>query len=392
MDGLEKSVKKRVKSVRNCVTLNCDDKMQSCENNDAPETAALCSQTQKSVKNCVKSVKNCVKKFLCSDCDYTTSRREDYNRHILTRRHSQRIKSVKKRVDFNDEQSFHCSYCNYSTHNKAHFSKHNASKKHTKNVTMADVNHVEFHTEPLQATAVNNISVDRDIFIDLLKQTNDFKQFMLEQNHEMSSRFIEQTHEFKQLIIEQNNAIIELAKKDVATITNITNNKQRFNFNVFLNEKCKDAINMSEFIESITVDFNDLEYLGTQGYVSGITKLFLDKLNEMDIYKRPIHCTDLKREILHIKDNNEWTKDDEENTMMKGLIERIAHRNARLIYTWQEMNPQSQVADSKMYNLWMKIIKESINVGPQSVKNTKDVLSNIAKAVYIERGRSVIVL
>jgi hypothetical protein len=171
-------------------------------------------------------------------------------------------------------------------------------------------------------------------------------------------------------------------------ITNITNNKQRFNFNVFLNEKCKDAINMSEFIESITVDFNDLEYLGTQGYVSGITKLFLDGLNKLDVCKRPIHCTDLKREVLHIKDNNEWTKDDDKKTKMTSLIERIAHRNARLIYTWQEMNPQSQVADSKMYNLWMKIIKESINVGPQSVKNTKDVLSNIAKAVYLDRGKN----
>jgi hypothetical protein len=216
----------------------------------------------------------------------------------------------------------------------------------------------------------STIVVNKNTFIELLKQNNEFKDFILEQNKEFNNRFLE-----------QNNKIIELSQKE-NIVYNTTNH---FNLNFFLYEKCKDAINIKEFIESIKLDFEDLEYVGCHGYVDGITKIFIDELKQLDLYKRPIHCTDLKREIIHIKEDNEWIKDNENHSNIKKVVEYIADKNWKMLALWQKEYPESAILDSRMYNMWLNIAKHSINPMDKYDKNNMEIVRNIVKNVYVNK-------
>ena len=149
--------------------------------------------------------------------------------------------------------------------------------------------------------------------VGILKQNQEFKELMVEQSKQMK--------EIQQKLQNQQNENQNLQKqlieavKDGKTINNtINNNNQRFNLNFFLNTTCKDAMNMSEFIENIEVEFKDIENIGKDGYVSGMTNMILSRIRDLDVTKRPLHCTDLKRETMYIKDNDEWSKDTPENS------------------------------------------------------------------------------
>jgi hypothetical protein len=199
---------------------------------------------------------------------------------------------------------------------------------------------------------------------------------------------IKQNNEFKTLLVEQNSKIMELAKEKSMTVNNnnTINNNQKFNMNFFLNEQCKDALDIMDFVNSLQLNLADLEHTGNVGYVKGVSDIFLRGLRELDVYKRPIHCSDLKREVMYVKDNNVWEKD-EDKKKMKKAVHYIAGRNFKQIHEWMDQNPDSRDIKTKKHNQYMTIVRKctgGFDAEEDDVLFNK-VIANVAKEVVIEK-------
>jgi hypothetical protein len=182
--------------------------------------------------------------------------------------------------------------------------------------------------------------------------------------------------------------MVEICKH--TNITNITqlnsnNNNKTFNLQFFLNEQCKDAMNMSDFANSFELQLSDLESVGELGYVEGITKIFVDKLNSMDIYKRPVHCSDAKREILYVKDGNKWEREERNNPKIRYAIKTISFRNMKLANLWSDTYPESKDGDSHMNDTYMRLIKESTGGNGEISVSEDKIIRRIAKEMVINK-------
>jgi hypothetical protein len=174
--------------------------------------------------------------------------------------------------------------------------------------------------------------------------------------------------------------------KNVTNNNNNTTNNNKFNLNFFLNEQCKNAMNISEFINNIVLSVEDLKTTGKLGYIDGISKIFADKLRELDTYERPMHCTDLKRETLYIKNNNEWSKDTEDKRKIKTAIECVANKNLNNLGAWKEENPNHVVMDSKEDKEFVEIMTNSLGgMGSDREKNKQKIIKNVLKEITVEK-------
>ena len=169
------------------------------------------------------------------------------------------------------------------------------------------------------------------------------------------------------------------------TNSNINSNNKTFNLNVFLNEQCKDAINISDFVNSLVVNVDDLEETAQLGYTEGISKIFLDGLLNMNTHSRPIHCSDSKREILYIKDQDKWEKDNETNDKITKAIKSVAHKNMKVIPEWVKQHPDYNDANSKTNDKYLKIVMNSMSgsTEEEQKRNVNKIISNIAKETII---------
>jgi hypothetical protein len=188
------------------------------------------------------------------------------------------------------------------------------------------------------------------------------------------------------MLLEQNKKIMELSKCQSHSVVNNNNNTQ-FNLNFFLHEKCKNAINLVDFVDNLKITFDDLENVGNEGYVNGITQIFMKGLKELDLYTRPVHCTDIKRETLYIREQNEWIKDDPDLVKIKGAIKKIAFKNMQQISAWNALHPDMQILDSDDFKISFNIMQESLGgpLGTDIEKNNEKIAKNIAKTVYIDK-------
>jgi signal recognition particle subunit SEC65 len=154
-----------------------------------------------------------------------------------------------------------------------------------------------------------------------------------------------------------------------------------------LNETCKDALNISEFVDSIKVQLTDLETVGQDGYVEGVSKILIKNLNELDTCKRPIHCSDVKREVLYIKDNDKWSKEGNERQVIKKAIKDVSNKNIRQITEWANLNPDCRHSDSRKNDQYLKIVMNSMSGGSneEQTTNIEKIITNITKSVIIEK-------
>jgi hypothetical protein len=175
--------------------------------------------------------------------------------------------------------------------------------------------------------------------------------------------------------------MLELAKK-VGNNNNNTNCNNRFNINMFLNEKCKDAMNMIEFVDSIKLTLEDLEKTGELGYVKGLTNIIVNGLNELDVYKRPIHCSDLKRETLYVKENDTWQKENAEKKRVKDMVRFISRKNAKQVGPWTEINPGYNVSYNKKSDKYLKIVSQANSGEPEEINK---IITNISNHITIDK-------
>ena len=311
-----------------------------------------------------KSEKIC-KKYSCEICNYITSDKRDFNKHNITAKHILLTRSEKSEEI--KSGAYICSKCG-----KEYKSKQGLWS-HTK------ICNIKLPCES------NELIINSDDDILSNEPIKNYIMKLLEQNNELKNMFIQQTTELHE-------KMDSLAEQPLQQITNniqnnkITNNTQ-FNLNVFLQQTCKDAINMSDFIDSLEINTKSLERTGTHGYVHGISKIFMDGIRKLKVHERPIHCTDLKREVLYIKDNDTWTKDTEDNKQFKKALDTVVHRNMIQIVKWEEENPETSNPESKNYDFYFELARQSMGGGDHDVtaRNNDKILKAIAQEVHIDK-------
>jgi hypothetical protein len=296
-------------------------------------------------------------KFKCEYCNFNCCKLSDWNRHILRPKHKNNEKwyflpiNDKPKTQKTPENKFICN-CGKIYQHQSGLSRHKKKCKDDDNQNM--------------------------LYIDANTQLTP----------ELVLKLIEQNKELQQTLIDQNKTIIELAQKAGSYNTTNTNcGNKTFNLQVFLNETCKDAINMTDFVNQIQVSLSELEDTGKLGYAEGISKVFIKNLNEIDYTERPIHCSDSKRETIYIKDHNQWIKDDENKTSLTKAIKQVANKNMKQITEWQKAHPNFNDPESKDNDKYMNIILNSMSgsTKEESEKNYEKIAKNIAKEVVINK-------
>jgi hypothetical protein len=290
--------------------------------------------------------------FSCEKCDFVCSKKSEYNRHLLTRKHKTLTKT--ESVNFNAEILW-CHYCHKQYTSRVGLWKHEKKckeKHHVElNVTEIDVSHITSEKE------MNN-AITKDMFMELI---ND--------NKEMIKIIKDQQEQIKSMIPKMGN-----------TINNTTNNNN-FNLNFFLNEQCKDAINIQDFIQSLKITLEDLYFTKKHGIAEGLSNLMINGLKELDVYKRPIHCTDLKRDIVYIKDDDKWEKDDNKK-IIKKTIESVAIKQRNKISEWVELNP-NWIDTEKTQMEYLTLVNKICEPIEYDDKLERKVMKNISKEVNI---------
>ena len=290
------------------------------------------------------------KKFECKNCDFICSKISDFNRHQLTRKHKKGVNGDALVTNGVAEKDIYiCQNCS-----KKYLSR-NGLWVHSKKCSYTNKN-ININTNTNFNT---NTSNSKD---DLMTLTNLVLE-VVKQNQELT------------------NQIVELSKNNSVINNNCTTNK--FNLNVFLNEHCKDALNMTEFVNSLQLSLSDLENIGSKGFIHGISNIFVNGLKELDIYKRPLHCSDVKREVLYIKDEDRWEKENEESQKLKNAIIQVSNKNIKQIPMWVKQNPNCKDAYSKKNDEYLRLISNSMC--GSSCDDIKYIIKNIAKEVIIDK-------
>jgi hypothetical protein len=302
-----------------------------------------------------KSQKN-AKCFECVFCDYISCNIFDYNKHIKTVKHlrNKTQPKIAKNLQKSQDPIYVCDNCNKPYNDKSGLWRHKKKcicdgEKNEENKIIVSENQVDF----------------KELF-----------KLQLNENKEL-----------KEMIIEQNKFVIEMCKeKSIGNNNNINSNNKTFNLQFFLNETCKDAMNMSEFIDSMKLQLSDLESVGKLGFVEGISNIIIKNLQALDIEKRPVHCSDSKRETMYIKDKDKWEKEDDELNRMKKIVRSVRDKNISLVNSWRDLYPECLLSNSNKTDQFNKICMESFG-GDGGTKQQREekIISKIAKSVVIDK-------
>jgi len=360
-----------------------------------------------------KKQQNSLALFECKKCNYITSKKYDYNKHILTLKHKN---SDNGEVNENKSRQIyrHCEVCSITTYKQCDYNKHILTSKHKRNEQNYnnkdyDKNKCEkcdkiyssisnlwkhkkkcgvMNNEPreLQNT-LNNTTITPDLFMEVLKQSKELQNVLIEQNKELQNKLLEKDN----ILIEQNNKIIELASKPTNINSHNTNNNQ-FNLQFFLNETCKDAMNIVDFVNSLKLTTHDLETTGRLGFIEGISRIFIKELKKLETEKLPIHCTDFKRETVYIKDNDIWEKENEEKQKLKWAIDKIAQLNLNQVQNWQIEYPGCKENNTKENEHFFKLAAVALGGrGKDEEDKYRDkIMRNVLKEVVLDKQSKVL--
>ena len=293
--------------------------------------------------------------FFCEYCDFKCSKQSNFIKHTTTSKHIKRYNMIQKdtnaiQKDTNAIQKDTLTSKKYKCYCGKIFCYHSGLWRHKKKCVENEYIEIE------KMVSANNEPTDKDLMMLLIKENSEMKKIMME--------------------------II----KNGTHHTNNSHNKT-FNLQFFLNEQCKDAINITDFVNSIQLQLEDLEETGRLGYVDGISRVVIKNLDDMNTHKRPIHCSDSKREILYIKDNNQWIKENENKDTMIKIIKQVANKNIKNIPEWVKAHPDCLKSESKQNDKYLKIVSNSMSglTKEEQQNNINKIISKVAKKVIIDK-------
>lgn len=289
-------------------------------------------------------------KYCCIICQYYTDKKSNYDKHLGTLRHGKSTESTK--VAESSCKKYICLQCNTSFKERSGLWRHK-QKCHLKDNNDESEIEGECECEELDIST-------KQLVLMLFKQNNELQQSLIEMSKQTTS--------------------------NINTIGNNNNNKT-FNLQFFLNETCKNAMNIKDFVDHVQLDLADLENVGKSGYIEGISNIIIKNLNALEFDKRPIHCADQKREVIYIKDEDKWEKEEDSKPKMKKLIRQIAHKNICMFKQFREKYPDCDNFESKKNDLFNKIVYESMGgKGDDDTVKYNKIIHKISKQIGIDKG------
>ena len=324
--------------------------------------------------------------FSCEKCLYITNIKKDFNKHLMTSKH----KSVTT-----EPPTFSCEKCRYVTNHKNDYDRHLLTAKHT-SVTEKPISpkflpiesfHVckKCNTNFTNRTSlwrhkktciynpddgqpnVSDIKTLTTLVLDVVKSNTDLQK----QNQELQKQ------------------MIDMCKNGASTINNTINSHNKtFNLNFFLNEQCKDAMNIMDFVDSLQLQMSDLENVGRLGFINGISDIIIKNLKALDIHKRPVHCTDLKREVMYVKDDNQWNKETEDNIKIRRAIKCIAQKNTKNLVLFKQKHSDCLQGDSRSSDQYNKLVREAFGGGSDKDDTASEnkIISRLSREVAIDKS------
>ena len=296
---------------------------------------------------------------------------------------------IKKNAE--NAQNFNCINCDFSCCKKSDFNRHLSTRKHflSHNGNDLEMKKAPKNAAPYECScgkkykSISGLWKHRKICADETETQNN------EITPELILSVLQQNKDLQSLILEQNKTIVDLAKNsnnsnnsNNINSNNINSHNKSFNLQFFLNETCKDAMNIMDFVDSLKIQLSDLEKVGEIGYVNGISNIIVKNLKSLDVTQRPVHCADAKREILYIKDENKWEKEGQENAKLRKAIKRVAYKNSKMLSEFRKEHPDCGKSESKYSDQYNKLIVESMTGG---VEKENKIIKNIAKEVVIQK-------
>tara|TARA_B100001063_G_C16767526_1_gene559586 strand:+ start:2159 stop:3175 length:1017 start_codon:yes stop_codon:yes gene_type:complete len=329
--------------------------------------------------------------YECKACDYTTMRERDFNKHLLTRKH-ERLRLLEQNLEKkNTKSEYHiCETCGkiYKARNSLWYHKQGCGKKHNKHKKIDSlVKKIKIIEDKFKMVSEENKKLK-----DNFKTVVDGNNAVLEEHKKLKDNF--------KTVVEGSMAVLEETKKNnktqetllekmdtqnklINTFTPNISTTNNFNINIFLNEECKNAINMSDFMKSLQIQVEDLNYTNENGLIEGISSVMVNRLNQLQICERPIHCIDAKRDVLYVKDNDSWEKEDE-NTTVKNSITDILHKQRVAMDTWISENPDWEKTEAGK-NAYLNLVRTIMSNDLDSESSKKKVIKNIAKETLIDK-------
>jgi hypothetical protein len=347
----------------------------------------------------VERRKNKHRLFYCKTCDYTCSTKCDIDKHCLTAKHQNNEKVEKRQTKM--DKNYYCQSCNYKCSTVYNFNKHMLTAKHqnnekkrlSKNIFNSNENFCKDNCIVVYKNAENLMHCCEKSSkkgSDIVKCPNMDEFCNDERKTEEDDKIF-----YKNMIVDlmnQNKEIIELCKTpnninpcNYANHSYNNNNNKTFNLNFFLNETCKNAMNITEFVESLQLQLSDLESVGRLGFVDGISNIIVKNLKALDETQRPIHCTDKKRETVYVKDENKWEKEDENKTRLRKAINYVANENTLLIPQWKAKYPDYNDSSSICSDQYNNMIIEVLGGEDSSDINEYKIIKKIAREVIIDK-------
>jgi hypothetical protein len=296
----------------------------------------------------------------CFICDFKCSKQSDLRRHMLTLKHKRKQMETEITQKSAEKKLYTCKICNKHYKCRSGLWKHNqlCIDKINEDIN-EDINeNINENIIIIPEKTDNDIKQLTSVVLEAVKNNQDFQTQMLEMYKTIQTNII---------------------------INNNNNSNNTFNMQVFLNEECKDAMNISDFVNSVNIELEDLENVGKLGYVTGISNIIVKELKMLDVYKRPIHCSDIKRETFYIKDNDIWEKETPENNKMKKTIKGISQKNMIKLNDWRDKHPDCLDSSSSFNDIYLNLMVESCGGRGDFVVGENKILKNIAKEVVIKK-------
>jgi hypothetical protein len=301
----------------------------------------------------MKKVPKSTENFVCEKCDYTTCRKSQYNRHVNTPKH-QNMTNLND-IEQLSSKKFICNNCNkcYKARNGLWYHQQTCKP-----------------IAPASTDTSNNYVVDKELVMLLIKENSELKAMMIEE-HKSTQQMM-----------------LEVIKNGTHNTTNNNTNSHNktFNLQFFLNETCKNAMNIMDFVDSLKLQLVDLERMGEIGFVNGMSNIIIKNLQNMDVTERPVHCTDQKREILYVKDADKWDKEDDSKPKLRKAIKHIAHKNAKLIGEFKTKHPDYCKSASKISTQYNTMVIEAMGgIGSNDSCNENKIIKRISKEIMVEK-------
>jgi hypothetical protein len=321
----------------------------NCHTKKGYEKHLECNLHKKKINDTKNIIEKC-QKYVCDFCDFSCNKQSNYNQHLLTSKHLKRYKMIQNDTNFQEKhaEKYVC-ICGNT------YKYHSGLWRHQKECVKNDKSDKEDTYKNIDTSNMN----DKELIMMLIKENSELKNMMME--------------------------VIKTGTHNT-TNNNCNNNNNSFNLNFFLNETCKDAMNIMDFVDSIKLQLTDLESVGELGYVKGLSNIIVKNLRALDVTKRPVHCSDAKREILYIKDNDVWEKEDPENPKMKKAVKYIAYKNTKLLPLWKQKYPECMQYDSSKSDKYNYMVIEAMGgMGDNEGEKINKIIKQIAKEVVIDK-------